>query len=314
MQSNIQKQYQLHQSALYRLTTKKKLADILQISFETLVRLSNDNRDCFEAFVLEHEVLVSHPLFIKKPREIQRLKPLIAKVHKRIFCLLKCVITPDYLHSAIKGRSYTTNVKSHLYSNEAIKFDIKNFYPEVKWIKIYNFFKFNMQCEPDVAFILSNICCYDGHLPTGSSLSPILSFWANKTMFDFLNRVASDNNLVMTVYVDDIMFSGKYVPVDFEKIVSEIVCSYGYQCHKIKKFKKIKAKVITGLAIVDHAISIPHRRRAKVRLVIEAIQSAQSDVRRAELLRSLNGMVNEMKRVCPSFAQYALTAATSVPI
>ncbi|MGE4262959.1 MAG: reverse transcriptase family protein [Desulfovibrio sp.] len=301
--------YPKNQCCLYKVTTKKKLANLIGVTQEELVDIAKDNSRLFETFELAPVPLLSHPLFVKKAREIQRIKPPLSRIHKRIFHLLRFMETPCYLHSAVKGKSYATNVQAHLYASEALKLDIKSFYPSITWIKIYNFFAKTMCCQPDVAFLLSNICSCNGHLPTGSSLSPLLSFLVNETMFDSLERVASKFGLAMTVYVDDIMFSGKYIGNDFEKRVKNIIQDHGYECHKMKKFKKNAVKLITGLAIRNGTLDVPFRRCAKVRILMEAIQLDANAAKRDRLVTSLRGMVNEMKRFNKGFAQHVICTA-----
>ncbi len=301
--------YPKNQCCLYKVSTKKKLANLIGVTQEELIDIAKDNSMLFETFQLAPVPLLSHPLFIKKAREIQRVKPPLARIHKRIFHLLRYMKTPCYLHSAVKGRSYATNVQAHLFASEALKLDIKNFYPSIGWIKIYNFFAKTMCCQPDVAFLLSNVCSYKGHLPTGSSLSPLLSFFVNETMFNSLERVARNFGLVMTVYVDDVMFSGKYVGSDFEKRVKSIIQDHGYECHKMKKFKKNSVKLITGLAIRNGKLDIPFRRCAKVRILMEAIKSNTNTVKRDKLITSLRGMINEMRRFNNRFAQHVICTA-----
>jgi hypothetical protein len=68
-----------------------------------------------------------------------------------------------------------------------------------------------MKCSPDVAEILAQICTCNGHIPTGSRISMPLAFWANHKMFDELKNIADTFEVTMTVYVDDITFTGSSV-------------------------------------------------------------------------------------------------------
>src|SRR5258705_185981 len=83
--------------------------------------------------------------------------------------------TPEFLHSAIKGRSYVTNASEHGPNAPTIKVDIRRFYPSIRAAAVFHFFRDHMQCAEDVAGILTKLLTVDGHLPTGSSASPILS-------------------------------------------------------------------------------------------------------------------------------------------
>ena len=115
---------------------------------------------------------------------------------------------PAYLHSAVKGRSYLSNARAHVGDGKLLKIDIAKFYQSVPQHKVMHFFRDVLACAPDVASLLANLICYRGVLATGSSISPIISYYAYKAMFDGLAGLAAHHGLVMTCYVDDITMSG----------------------------------------------------------------------------------------------------------
>ncbi len=73
---------------------------------------------------------------------------------------------------------------------------------------MYWFFHKVMRCSPDVAAILANLLTVDGMLATGSTVSPILSFFAFYDMWFAIGRIAKDAGCVLTVYMDDVTLSG----------------------------------------------------------------------------------------------------------
>jgi len=106
-----------------------------------------------------------------KPRQIQEPKRRLQQVHKRISRLLTRVSVPQYLHSAVRGKSYISNAAAHDPAASTIKIDIKKFYPSVPRVAIYAFFHKTMKCRADVAGLLADLLTYKAHLPTGSSAS-----------------------------------------------------------------------------------------------------------------------------------------------
>ena len=66
-----------------------------------------------------------------------------------------------------------------------------------------------MKCAPDIARLLAKICCIHGALPTGSPISPTLSYFACEDMFSWIGNLARSNNLCFSLYVDDMFFSGE---------------------------------------------------------------------------------------------------------
>jgi RNA-directed DNA polymerase len=116
--------------------------------------------------------------FQHRGRQIQDPKPLLKKIHARVALLLARIETPDYLHSAIKGRSYITNAATHRELTSTVKLDVKKFYPSARAQAVFHFFLDRLHCARDVAGILTKLLTVDGCLPTGGNASPILSFWA----------------------------------------------------------------------------------------------------------------------------------------
>jgi len=295
--------YDLQESPLFNLTTKKQLAKLLGIPLGQVVRLSkNDKDDNYDVFTANLKPLLEHELFKKNPREVQKPKPELVKVHKRLLRLFRRIKTPPYLHSAVKGKSYSTNAMTHVGNVETLKVDIKSFYKCVSSSRVYSFFFNTMQCSCDVSYILTSLCCYGTFIPTGSCLSPILSFFVNKKMYDSLHAYASGQSMTMTVYVDDIVFSGNIIKKSHSSVINYIISSNGYTPHKQKKFGRMTPRVVTGLTILNGKLDIPYRRKAKVRVLLAAIISEQSLVKRTELCLSLRGMLCELKRFSPKFA------------
>src|SRR3546814_19036470 len=56
--------------------------------------------------------------------------------------------------------------------------DIKKFFPNTPRVRVIASFQSIMGCRADVAGILGDLCTFEGHLPTGSPLSPILAYYS----------------------------------------------------------------------------------------------------------------------------------------
>jgi RNA-directed DNA polymerase len=65
-----------------------------------------------------------------------------------------------------------------------VKVDVRSFFRSVKRSTVLRFFTKQMLCALDVAGMLANLLTVDRQLATGSSASPILSYYAHKPMFD----------------------------------------------------------------------------------------------------------------------------------
>jgi hypothetical protein len=141
-------------------------------------------------------------------RMIQEPGAALQSLHRQLHRYLARIEVPAYLHSAVKGRSYLSNARAHVGVGSLIKIDIAKFYQSVPQHKVMHFFRDSLNCAADVAGLLANLICFDGKLATGSSVSPIISYYAFKPLFDGLNALAERHELVMTCYVDDVTISG----------------------------------------------------------------------------------------------------------
>lgn len=238
------KQYPLHQSPLYKLRNKKKLAKILNIGLDELKKYSNANQSEYNVFSNE------------KGREIQTPINNLYLIHNRLANLLSRIETPDWLHSFKKNFSYLTNAKSHIGARQVLTFDLKSFYQSTSQNMIRLFFRNTMLCSDDISYILSNICCYGNHLPTGSQVSIYMCYLTNIKMFDEMRSLALSRNTLMTVYADDITISGDKVDDSLLNTMKKIVIRHGYRLseNKTLRFTNNEIPIITGVALVGNAL------------------------------------------------------------
>lgn len=287
--------YAIDQSPLFKLKSKKKIATLLGSSVKELQKLTASN-DSYRVFDLPSEPLVHHPLFLKKSRKIQQLGPELESVHRTLHKYLSRIAVPNYLHSAVKFKSYATNARAHSGCIYLYRVDIKKFYESIRWRTVYRFFSKKLDCSTDVSTLLANICCCEDRLPTGSCLSPILSFLVNQDMYDELFDYASQCSLIMTSYVDDIVFSGKEFRRSYAYSIRGIINSYGYRCHKERICWPRKTKIVTGLVVTKTGVAIPNKRMAKSRILLQELSKKMKNDRREKLRASFNGMISEMSQ------------------
>lgn len=262
--------YPLDQSALYKITSKTKLSELLGVPIEDIeLLLKTDNYSEFER---RPKNQIDHPLFKKKPRLIQNPNNDLKKLQRRILKLLNKIQTPEYLFSATKGLTYIDNAKRHKNFRFTYCIDIKNFYQSTTSKQVQAFFLNEMKCSDNVSLILTSLACYHDKttkcpiLPTGGPASPILSFWVNRKMFDNLYKFALDYKLTMTVYVDDVTFSGTTISMKMKEQIKSIISSYNLTPHKPKYYGPQEWKVITGGAVKGGVIKPPTQLKAKLRI------------------------------------------------
>lgn len=252
---------------LYNLQSKKLLKHLLGI---------NDNNLLKQSYVAG---LISPYIdHSSKSRLIEPPKYNLKVIQRRIKKLLSKIIVPNNVFSGIKGRSYVENAKHHIGENrrKVFKIDLTAFFPSISRDIVFQFFKNELMCSSDVAAILTNLTTVDidkantknkdeiysflesknincnNHLISGAPTSQILSYLVNHKMFDEMQDLANKNNIVMTVYVDDVTFSSESnISRRFKEQIYKTIKKYHYQIskRKVKTYTRAYPKLVTGVII-----------------------------------------------------------------
>ncbi|WP_346322418.1 reverse transcriptase family protein [Emcibacter sp. SYSU 3D8] len=271
-----------------------KLAEVLGLTMEQLQRLEAAK----ENYVRWTDKATG--------RAIQQPKTRLGGVHRRVTVLLSRIQTPEFLHSAVKGRSYISNARQHNPCHPTVKIDIRKFYQSIRAQAVYHFFADRMHCNPEVAGLLAHFLTVDGHLATGSSVSPILSFFAYEDMLQEMHDLAVLRGCTMTCYVDDIAFSGPNASRRLVYDAINILRRYRLWGHKTKSFKLGQPKVLTGVAITKVGPRLPNRRRDAIAQDFEILRRVALEAERLEVFRRLVGRLYEAAQIDPSWLPKAV--------
>ena len=276
-QKKTHKRYHVNQSPLYKLKSRKKLADLFNMSLRDLERLVN-RQDNYRVFTINKGS--------GKPRIIENPKPHLERIHQRIFHLLRSIEPPSYLHSGIKGRSYITNANSHLNATRLITLDIKSFYPSTLGWHVFEFYRDVLGCSQDVAGLLTQIVTYNNHIPTGSCLSQIMAFYSHYKMFEEIYAIATAKDLIMTCYVDDIAISGNKANKSTLYLVRGILKKRGLESPVEKEhlYECSDQKHITGSVIDKNSLKLPNKKHLQLHHELTVIVSSENTAEKVKML------------------------------
>lgn len=288
MLNNSNKKYALNQSPFYCLSSKRRLTVILNITPIELNNLTQSGN-----LYIEKEIVDKNG----KKRCVQKPKARLKSVQERIFNLLSRIELPDFLFCPAKGRSYISNAQSHIDGAVARSVDIKKYFPSTLSRRVYWFFHKRMQCSQDVASILTAISTFKGQLPTGSSLSPILSYYAHIDMWEAINEIAHKFNCTLTVYMDDVVISGLHVPYKVMWQIKQQIHRCGLHHHKEKHYAEGTAREVTGVIICNGKIIPPNRQYLKVYQLHQQIQRESDPEKQVKLHQQLQGLEAQMRQI-----------------
>ena len=150
---NKKKLYSLNQCALYKCSSKKKLAVLLQTDINIFKNISS---------ITNYKNFQVSKKGSSETRTITAPQNEIKKLQSKVFKLLQKVSRPDWLISSQLGKSYIDNGKSHLDSKFLLTIDIKQFYDNCSREYVYNFFRFRLLTPPDISKILTDIVTFEG--------------------------------------------------------------------------------------------------------------------------------------------------------
>jgi hypothetical protein len=196
----------------------------------------------------------------------------------------------------VRGRSYVTNAARHLRSRVIRTLDVKKYFPNTKYQRVFWFFRTVMDCEPDIAEVLAKIATYRGHLPTGSPLSPIMAFYAHYDVWQNVERLVKSIDAKSTLYIDDLTVSGAQVPGAIMWAIKQIVYKSGLRYHKEKSYHDRPAE-ITGVIVKDGKLFPPNRQFLKRRRLDDATRRITNQREKTKLNAQLTGLAAQMAQI-----------------
>lgn len=281
------KTYEKEKSPLYQLRRKEDLCKLLYVSsYEQLEQFASD-------------VDNYNPFENSKGRQIEAPLTELKKIQQHFNCLLQRIIVPDFVKAGIKGSCHINNAQAHRDGKYFYKTDIKKFFPSTRREKVFLFLLCDMKMKKSIAFILSNILTYENHLPTGSPSSQLLTYWAYRKMFEDIHQKAQEFNITMTLFVDNLTFSGD---TEIHKIFTDYVKSrleteeLRINKKKSRKYSSISDKKVTGVVITpQNKLEVPHKQCAKIRCLMKKPDKTQEET------ESLKGLLSATRQIEPSF-------------
>jgi hypothetical protein len=254
--NNPPKRHPLHQSRLYSIKSRKRLAGLFGLTLDGLDAVLTMERPYS---IGPKEILRNGKI---KVRIIQEPRGPLRDVHIQTGRMLSRIEPPEFLFCPVKRRSYVSNAAQHLAAKEIRMLDVKNYFQSTPRHRVYWFFHTIMRCSEDVAAVLGQLLTVDEHLATGSAVSPILSFFAFYDMWLAIAHIAKQAGCMLTVYMDDITISGERVP---DRLIWEIkkrIHCRNLIAHKERRYTRGIGEV-TGVVVKDGKTIVPIRQRKK---------------------------------------------------
>ena len=245
------------ESILYNRGSKKFVADLLSDKKNNIIFTKNDLNNIIYKYdkkrIIFYEDKKKHKHYKKMPKDystkkyrkftdvLEPRKTALKKLNK----YLSELRIPSYVFAKTDG-GYVKNAKFHKGNTNFLLIDIASFYPNCKFSQVKQFFMSGggFKMKNDLAQRMAELVTVPEKenskvrvIPQGFSTSTLISFFAYKRMFAELNKLAKENNLIFSTYVDDVTFSTNNENFNFDIMLNKIdaiLKKYGHK-RKIEK-------------------------------------------------------------------------------
>lgn len=209
---------------------------------------------------------------------------------------------PDCMHGGVEGRSPLTNANVHVGKRNLAKVDLRRFFPSVTNRMVFALFR-RLGFGPSPARLLTQLTTRKGHLPQGAPTSDRLAALILAPTAERLQALLAPLGLDVSVFVDDIGFSGERTR-EAMPIVIEQVRASGLAVGHRKTYNAgaSRAHEITGYATnAKTGPKVVKRTRSRVRAAVHKLilvhGEGQLAKKRAD---SARGSLAHLKRTNPA--------------
>lgn len=226
-----------------------------------------------------------------KKRLISTPNTTLKYIQKKLCDILEEIYTPKKCVNAfVSGRSIVSNAIPHLHANIILRIDLKDFFPSIHFGRVKQLFASYPFYFPDnITTLLAKICCYNGSLPQGSPLSPIISNMICYRMDNQFLKLCRNCNCIYTRYADDITISTRKNEfqlatvcedncIQVSNLITTIISNNYFKINDLKTRLIIghASKIVTGIK-VNTKLNTARNRYREIRAMLHALEKYGPD-------------------------------------
>lgn len=229
------------------------------------------------------------------------LKDIQTRIYQRI---LKPLVLPSHICGGVKGKTVLANVRMHFGARTLVTLDIRNFFPSITNLQVYNVWRRHLDCSLEISKLLTKLTTFERHLPQGAPTSTLLANLVLSSVDGQIRRECARKGVQYSNWVDDLAFSGDNAR-DIINTAVETLRDAGLSVShkKMKIMGPGDRKVLNGV-LMGKFPSLPRERIARLRSGVHKLQSDQVPSPEVEkYIRSLRGRINHLKTIAPQKAE-----------
>lgn len=278
-----------------RILSTRKLSWLLGIPYKDLELLAENAGRCYQPFDRRRQRGTGKWRHIDNPQGI--IKTIQSRIQKRI---LSGIEFPETMFGGIRGRSAKDHAAFHAGQSLLVTMDIKACFPSTTHKSIYEIYVKKLACAPDIARVLTKLTTFQRSLPQGAPTSLSLANLALWNLHEDLQALAKRLDLRMSMYVDDIAFSGARAREAIEPAI-RLTMSHGYAISQRKveiQPRSSRQEMVGSVVNVHPSLSSEKREKLFFRIHELAAQKNPLD----QELKSVRSSIAYLKWVNPTQA------------
>lgn len=283
---SVRERYDFADSPWAQNLTQRDLAELLRFRKSELENMVSFK----EAWIIRRTAQVG-----RKVRNLAYPYGRLRWVHERLKHHLGKIRQPEYVFSPRGGRTQRDNASVHVGQNQFLTLDICQFYPSTTSEHVFRWAHHGAGLRADVAGLFTKLTTVDERLSFGSPLSPVLATLVHRPMFDEVHGAVTKRGLRMSLWVDDLTISGRFVPGELLTQIREIIARHGLRSHKIRYRSGSRPVTVTGIPIAKSGLVAPRALHQRVQDGYALLREAQTDTERSHVIDLLLGQLGSLR-------------------
>lgn len=238
----------------------------------------------------------------KMPRPIDNPIGNLKEAQDRICkLLLRPVVLPEHIFGAVRYRSIIGNAQRHHGANLLVTLDVRQCFPSITNVHIYNVWASILGCSPAVASTLTKLTTFERHLPQGAPTSPVLANLFIWSIDGHVRDACTELGLEYSTWIDDLAFSGNRARDVIQVVVETLKRSRLRLSHKkIKIMGSTESKLLTGTRFGSCSLRAPKEMCDRARAGIHKLECGLvSESEKAIYCRKLSALISHIERLSP---------------
>lgn len=217
--------------------------------------------------------------------------------------ILQGAYQPTYsVNGFVVGRNVVSNAHVHTNKKFVLNLDLENFFPSITFGRVQAVLQLKpISAKPNIAQMITKLCCYEGVLPQGAPSSPVLSNLICQRLDRRIESLVKGYEIAYTRYADDLTFSSdKPFENGFLNRLDEIIKAEGFiiNLEKVRLQLKNNRQEVTGLT-VNEKVNVPQQFIREIRAMLHNWGTLGYESAQAKFLTHYSPKVTQKKKSTP---------------